>query len=632
MLQAINDRIKGWLGIVIVVLIGLPFAFWGIQSYMDDAGPRYAAKVNNIEISANEFERSVSVQRQSLLRQYGGQLPIEEKTLRERTLTQLINQRLLESVTYEDGYRISDSILSAKIKQLFTVDGVFDRLRFEANASSIGMSIPAYEQALRNELRLQQMQTAISNSSFATRKEINNLAALNEQTRDITVLTFGIEHFSTAKKPSKEEIKQYYEANLQRFMSPEKVKVDYLEITSDALSKNIDIDEDQIKKMYDDYVASISGREERKARHILLQVKTGDAASETAAKEKIQSLKKELEQGADFAELASKYSQDTGSAEDGGDLGWVALGEMVKPFERVLFDMSKGAVSDVVKTQFGYHLIKLDDIRGEKIETFDAKRGAFEEELKADGIASIFYDLSERLASITYENPDSLDVAAEDLGLTIQHSNYFTRVKGDGIAANEQLRNMAFSPLVLTQGSNSDLVEISPTHVVVFRLNDRIAATAIPLELVSSKIENILNVKNGHKQTKEAAAAIKARIEAGESIDSLKVDGIIVDVIASLGRTDNSKVSDTAILHNAFEIAPGKEDAPSVKEVDLISGDVALIVLTKVNIPEEISQDKLEQVKNDVLRDSSAREFSNTLLAIKDSADIEKNTRLVQKQ
>ena len=189
MLQAINDRIKGWLGIVIVVLIGLPFALWGIQSYLDDAGPRYAAKVNNIEISAIEFERSVSMQRQSMLRQYGGQLPVEEKVLRERTLTQLINQRLLESVTYESGYRISDSILSAKIKQLFTVDGVFDRSRFEASTRSLGMSIPMYEQTLRNELRLQQMQTAIANSSFVTKEEVHKLTKRTNRTFP-TICTF----------------------------------------------------------------------------------------------------------------------------------------------------------------------------------------------------------------------------------------------------------------------------------------------------------------------------------------------------------------------------------------------------------------------------------------------------------
>jgi len=627
MLQAINDRIKGWLGIVIVVLIGLPFALWGIQSYLDDAGPLYAAKVNNFEISANEFERSVSQQRQSMLRQYDGQLPIDEKMLRERTLTQLINQRLLEGVTFENGYRISDSILSARIKQQFTVDGIFDRVRFESSVASLGMSIPMYEHALRNELRLQQMQSAIANSSFVTKEEVGNLAALNEQTRDISVLTFNIEHFSTAAKPSDEEIKQYYEANMQRFMVPEKIKVDYVEIVSDSLAENIDVDEAQIKKMYDEYVASVSGREERKASHILIQTSDDKAA----ARSKIESLKQELDNGAVFSELAEKNSQDSGSAVEGGDLGWVALGEMVKPFEQTLFDMDKGSVSEIVETQFGYHLIKLDDIRSETVESLEIKRYAFEDELKEETVASMFYDLSERLASTAYENPDNLDVVVEELDLKASTSGYFSRSEGKEIAANEKVRNIAFSPLVLEQGSNSDIIEISPTHVVVLRLNEHIPATALPLEIVSSKIENILKAQNGHKQTQAAALDVKAKIEAGESVESLKADGIGVEVVASLGRKDSNKVSDPSIVHNAFEITPNIEGKPSVKVVDLISGDVALVVLDMVNSPETIDQGKLDLVKSEALRENAIRDFSSALLSIKENANIDKNNRILER-
>jgi len=627
MLQAINDRIKGWLGIVIVILIGLPFALWGIQSYFDDAGPRYAAKVNDSEISANEFERSVSMQRQSLLRQNGGKMPIEESVLRERTLTQMINQRLLEDVTYESGYRISDGVLSERIRQLFTVDGVFDRQRFEASVASIGMNIPMYENSLRNELRLQQMQSAIANSAFVTKEEVNKLASLSEQTRDISVLTFNLDHFSTATKATEEEIKQYYDANLQRFMVPEKIKIDYVEITSDALAENVQIDEDQIKKMYDDYVTSVSGREERRASHILIQTSEDKAAAQI----KIESLKKELELGADFAEMAKKHSQDPGSATNGGDLDWVALGEMVKPFEQVLFSMDKGAVSEVVETQFGYHLIKLDDIRSETIVPLGVKRYEFEDEIKADSVASLFYDLSERLASTAYENPDSLDIVVEDLGLKLNSSDYFSRIKGEGIAENEKVRSIAFSPLVLEQGSNSDIVEISPTHVVVLRLNEHVPATAIPLEDVSSKIENILKVQSGHKQTMAAAMDVKTKIEAGESAESFKADGINVEDIKSIARKDNTRVSDPSILRNAFAMMAGLEDKPSVKEVDLISGDVALVVLNKVNLPDNVLPGQLELVKTEALRENAIRDFSSALLVIKENAKIDRNMSLVNK-
>lgn len=628
MLQAINDRIKGWLGIVIVILIGLPFALWGIQSYLDDSGPRYAAKVNGSEITANDFERTVSLQRQSLIRESGGKLPIEEKVLRERTLKQLVNQRLLEELTYKSGYRISDSVLSERIKQLFTVDGVFDRARFEASVAALGMNIPMYEQTLRNELRLQQMQSAIVNTSFVTKEVVEKLAALNEQTRDITVLSFNIDNFSTAYTPGEPEIEQYYKANLQRFMVPEKVKVDYVEITSDALADTVTVDEQQIKKMYDDYVQSVSGREERKARHILIQT----SEDKDAARKKIESLKQEIEQGADFTELAKKYSQDKGSAAEGGDLGWVALGEMVKPFEQTLFEMEKGSVSDIVETQFGYHLIKLDDVRSEAVTSLDIKRYEFEDELKADAVASMFYDLSERLASTAYENPDSLDAVVDAMGLKVKTSDYFSRNTGEGIAVNEKVRNIAFSPVVLEQGINSDIIEISPTHVVVLRLNEHVPATAIPLESVSSKIENILKVQNAHKQTKAAALQIKEKIEAGESIAELSMEGVSVNDIISLGRNDSAKVSDPSILHHAFDMQLNQDAKPAVKLVDLISGDVALVVLNRVNLAENISQDKLDQVKSQALRDSALRDFSNALLAIKESADIDINKSVLEKE
>ena len=627
MLQAINDRIKGWLGIAIVILIGLPFALWGIQSYLDDTGPRYAAKVNDAEISANEFERAVSMQRQQLQNQNGG-APVDEKALREDTLDILINQRVLEEVTYNEGYRISDTILTERIKQLFTVDGIFDRDRFEAVVASNGMSVPMYEQSLRNELRLQQMQSAIVNSAFVTRQQVSQLATLDQQTRDISVLTFNIEHFSTAAKPTEDEIKQYYEANMQRFMRPEKIKLDYVEVTSDSLAQAVEVDEQQIRKMYEQYVDAVSGREERKARHILIQSSEAPAA----AKEKIELLAKQLEQGADFSALAKEHSEDPGSASEGGDLGWVALGDMVKPFEQVLFELQKGAVSGVVETQFGYHLIKLDDVRGESIESIEVKRYEFEDELKKDGIASIFYDMSERLASLAYENPDNLDVVVEEMGLKVNSTDYFTRFEGSGIAENEKVRNIAYSALVLEQGSNSDIIEINPDHVVVIRLNEHVPATAIPLAEVSSKIENILKVQKGHEQTRAAALDVKARIEAGESIDSVVAEGIDVVAVNGLGRKDTARVSDPSVLKSAFDITMADDGKSAVNVVDLMSGDVALVVLSSINTPDAVTQDKTDLVRSEMLRENAIRDFSNALVVIKDNATIETNKNILQRQ
>jgi peptidyl-prolyl cis-trans isomerase D len=475
------------------------------------------------------------------------------------------------------------------------------------------------------------MQNAIAESTFVTRQQINRLASLDEQTRDITVLTFGVEHFSTAKAPAEDEIKQYYEANMQRFMEPEKVKVDYVEIVSESLNNAVEVDESKIEKMYEQYVSIVKGREERKARHILLET-SGDKA---AAKDKIESIRKEIENGADFADLAKQYSDDKGSAAQGGDLGWVALGDMVKPFENALFAMklsdNQASVSEVVESQFGYHLIKLEDVRSEAIEPLAVKRYEFEEELKADSVASLFYDLSERLASTAYENPDSLDAVVEELELKVSTTDYFTRNSGKGISDNAKLRDIAYSSLVLEQGSNSDIIEISPTHVVVIRLNEHVPAKAIPLENVSSRIEAILEAESGHEQTRAAALDVKSRIEAGESISDLQADGVSIEDINALGRMDNARTSDPAVLRTAFDMISAEDGKPVIRDIDLMSGDVALVVLNKVNIPESVSKDKMDLVKNTLRRENSVRDFSNVLLSIKENADIDRNRRMLER-
>ena len=213
----------------------------------------------------------------------------------------------------------------------------------------------------------------------------------------------------------------------------------------------------------------------------------------------------------------------------------------------------------------------------------------------------------------------------------MQASGYFSRNDGEGIAANDKVREIAFSSLVLEQGSNSDIVEISPTHVIVLRLNEHIPSTAMPLESVSSRIENILKVKNGHKQTKDAATEAKAKLEAGESIKSIQTDGVRIENIASVGRTDRSKIANPSVLQSAFELIPGKDGQVSIKEVDVFNGDVALVVLNKINMSEEVEKTQLDQVAGEVNRESAIRDFSSALQAMKDHAEIDNNPRIIER-
>ncbi len=629
MLQAINDRIKGWLGIVVVLLIGLPFALWGIQSYFDDSGPRYAAKVNGVEISTGELEYNVSIQRQKYLKQFNGRLPFEEKVLRAQVLNQLINQRLLESATLDEGFRIPDSVLAATIKQQFTVDGKFDRARLDSALSAMGRSPQQYEYELRNELRIRQLQSAIANSGIVSEAEVNELAAIEQQLRDVSILTFSVDKFAGDYQPDTAEIEEYYKAHQQQFMVPEKVKVDYVELTIDDISQDIDVDEAKVQAMYDEYVASVSSREERKASHILISA-GADEASKKAARAKLEEIKTRLENGESFAELAKNYSQDPGSAEKGGDLDWVAVGDMVKPFESALFSMEKGAVSDIVETQFGFHLIKLADIRSEEVQPLGIKRYEFEEELKADAAASLFYDMSEELANKAYENPDNLDGVVESMGIKLQTSDYFDRQQGDGIAENEKVRNIAFSNDVLEQGLNSDVIEITPKHIVVLRLNEHVDAMPIPMEVVTPKIEASLKAKAGLQKTQDAAMKVKQQLEAGATVESVVSEGVELSQPGAVGRRDFTKVKEPSLINKIFEMSTPVDDKPVIKDTVMLTGDVALIVLHKTIVPETLAQDKKDAIKTELRQQTASEEFGAILELIKSKADIDINKRLLE--
>ena len=629
MLQAINDRIKGWLGVLVVILIGLPFALWGIQSYLDDSGPHYVAKVNDVEISAPELEFTLSLQRQKLLQQNEGKLPVDDKTLRKQVLRQLVNQRLLEAVSYDEGYRIPDGMLANRIKTLFTVDGKFDQARVEQQLAAMGRTPQQFEYELRNEMRVQQYQTGFAVSSYIPDSIVRQIVTLEDQKRQVAILTFYAESFGGNETPSEDAIKSYYEANRQQFMLPEKVKVDYVEIRLADLAKDTPVDEARVQEMYEAYKASVADKEQRKARHILI-TSDGSADGDKKARETIEKIKKQLDKGADFAKLAQQYSQDPGSAKQGGDLGWVATGDMVKPFEQALFALKKGQTSDIVKTRFGYHLIRLDDIRQQAIAPLAEKRAGFEAEIRKEEAKNRFYDLSEELANKAYENPDSLDAIVDSMGLPLKTSEFFDRNKGKGIASSVKVRNVAFSPEVLEEGVNSDVVEVSPEHIVVLRLNEHREATPIPLDSVRDKVVAILRTRAGVKKTMAAAEKARARLEAGESVEAIKGNGISLDQPKPLGRLDFTKVPDPNLIGLIFEMPAPVDGKPVIKLHELSTGDVALVVLQKVVKPEKISDERMTLVRSQLRQQMATDEFSAIMKMLKARADIDINKRLLE--
>ena len=629
MLQAINDRIKGWLGALVIIMITIPFAFWGIESYIGGGGKQFAAMVNGEEIPLNQFENAYSNQLARLNQQFGSALPFSNEQIKEQVLDQLINSVVLEEGSYSSGYRVSDTSLKQSIASLFRRDGKFDRDYFENVVASNGMTISQYEVRLRNELRVLQKRNAILATAILTDEEARQLAALQQQERDIRLIKFNVDTGSADIVVTEQDIEDYYNTNADRYMTPESVSVEYIEMTNDELANSIDVDEGRLAEMYDDYKRSALEKEERKARHILMQMGTSAENNKEALMPRIEELQQKLNDGESFEELAAEYSDDPGSAKQGGDLGWVAMGEMVKPFEDALFSMNKGEVSGIVETQFGLHLIKLEDIRTPELQTLAEKRSEFEQELKQDAISGMFYDITENMAVTAYENPESLDAVVDAVNKQAEKTELFTRDSGTGIAGNQKFRTPAFSSSVIEQGLNSDIIEITPNHVAVLRLLEHQPASKKPLQEVRSDIENILRLKTAHDITMTAAEEAKNQIMAGAAAETVLADNQVVAGPDTVKRTDPGNV-DPMVVGAAFQMPYPENDKPSIQVVNLVSGDIALVLLDKVTTPVEIASDQIKAVRQQLENDVANSDFEFALATLKDAAEIQRNTSLLQ--
>lgn len=630
MLQSINDRIQGWLGWVIVAFISVPFALFGIQSYLEVDGNKFVATVNDTEITPIAFDRALSQQRARLQQMFGKNMPQSEaydKILKQQVLNQLITTEALNQYANETGYTISNASLSSAIQSIdaFKEDGVFSQDLYEKVINSQGMSLAGFEAMYRQELSTSHIQNTIMSSAISTSSEISQQQALNNQHRNISYIEFDASKYIAKSDVTDGEAKASFEQNSFRYMNPEQVSVQYLELKSEQLQNEVPISEADIKKSYDAYVENAKTNEQRKASHILVTLASdGSDAEKKLAKEKIEKVENELSAGADFAALAKQYSNDEGSAANGGDLGLVSKGMMVKAFEETLFDLNKGQVSEVVRTEFGYHIIKLNEIQAAKIESFETKKSSIEKELKETGVQNLFYERAELLANLAYENPESLDLVAEQLKLKIQKTALFTRTNGVGVAANAKVRNSAFEDAILKDKLNSNAIEITNKHVVVIRVEDHKPATAKDFELVKSNIVAELKIKQAKQKAQDAAAELVEKVQTDSTVSNWTA---LMSQLNSSAKSLNlikrdSDKADSQLVKAAFKLSKPQAGKVSFKQVAMSNGNAAVVVVTTVKDMDAGNKQSLTEAGKKLNNDTANKEFAAVVAAIKSTFEI----------
>ena len=626
MLMQIRERTSGILAYIIVILITIPFAFWGIQEYFGQPGDQKVAEVNGEEIVKRVFDAQVQDQRRYLKSILGSSfdtLYSDENKLKQTVLDSLIQNTLLSDEIKNAGYRISDTKLTERIQSVpqFQNAGRFDTAKYEQLLASQRRSPVEFENQLRQEESINQYQGSAVYSSFLTTKDKQQYAALKQQKRDFDY--FFISTDANSVKVTDTDVSEYYEANKQSFKTPQRVKLEYLEVKQKEIGEAMTFSEDEIQSSYDDDPGRYQTPELRKASHILVKL-SEDAPEETvaAALSKLQTAADSIKDGADFATLAEEISEDSFSAKKGGNLGFISRTDIDNPvFVKKLFSMKKNDVSVPLRTKLGVQLIKLEDITASKAKPFDQVRSQIENELRADASEKEYIELSERLSNLSYVNEDNLLAAADELDMTVQTTDWIMGAEPEGLASYPTVISAAFSDDVLNKGANSSLLEVAEGHAVVVRILEHEPSEIQSLEEVEGKVKaTVKSIKARDQLLAKATDAIEKLNKNASELDSvLTQNDAPLEKAGNLLRDDESVPSE--IVEYAFTLS-AESGYPVFDGIELDDGQFAIIKLNNVAMVSEENA-KVETAEwISVQGEYGRREMQAMLNALRETRDV----------
>jgi peptidyl-prolyl cis-trans isomerase D len=568
---------------VVLGAIGLVFVFWGINWTM--SAPNYAAKVNGSEVSANEVRQSYQQQLAQVERQSNGSVSDAQRNeIRKRVLDDYVNSEALVTRADALGYRVGDQELLDAMSQvpIFQVDGKFDKAHAVAVLRAQGRSIPEIEALFRRDAKLRQLDSALSLSSFATATEIKQYRALTRQQRELAWVSFSADKYANQATPDDAAVKTYYDAHKSAYMTPETVDLRYLEISLSQLASKVSVDDAQLKTYYDEQKVKTPERftaaEQRRVSHILLPV--ANPKDDAAVKAKAEGILKRAQAGEDFAALAKQFSQDPGSAQQGGDLGWSERKVWVAPFADAAYSMKVDEIRGPVKTQFGYHILKLVGIRPATVKTFEQSKADLETEYRRSEAEKLFNNAQDQLADAALQNTTDIDVVARKAGLTVLEVPAFSRIDGGGALGKvPAVIDAAFSQDVL-DGRLSPIVEVEKGRGVVLRATDHKLPQQKPLDAVRSEVVAAWKKQRGVELAAAAAADAVKRLTAGESWDAVvKTAGATALPAKFVTRSDQDVPLE--IRTTAFG-QPKPAGKPIYSDTRLTNGDAAVIALSAV--------------------------------------------------
>lgn len=614
-IQTMRDNSDGVVAKVIVGLIIIVFAVFGMGSITTFLAPvPKVATVNGEDVTQQEMEIQVERTRRLLLAQNNNPSAIDEDQLRSDVLENLISRKLMASAADSLGLTYGNARLDSEIVEtpVFQVDGVYNPEQFRTILNNAGFTPTGYREEMRLDKVLNQMGTAVQSTAFMTSREARRATSLSQQSRDIAYLRVAVEDLLDDVELTDEDVESYYESNPAMFMTEETVDLRYVELKKEDLLDDVVVDEDALASFFADTQDIYAEPERRRLAHILIEI--NDDQDETAAKAKIDGIYQQIIDGADFAALAKSESNDPGSAELGGDLGFTDPGTFVEEFENVGYALSLNQMSKPVLTEFGYHIIKLIDIEEATQPSLADVRDRVEEAYRDAEAEGLFVDLSAQLSELAFESSD-LEGPAAELDLEIKSTGPVSRTVTSGFAAGAGVLDAAFSFDVLQDGNNSALIEITPNHHAVVRVAEHQPSELKSLDLVRGEVETIVRREKAEALAQEQAEQMVTMLEEG-SITRYVADqfGLSWTVVANASRSERE--IDAEIIRKAFSLPRPAEGNKAVGHLVLANGDTAVVSVTNVQNkePEAIDVANMESLA----RVLAAREGSSDFQSLRE--------------
>jgi peptidyl-prolyl cis-trans isomerase D len=610
MLQNIRNNIQGTAAKVIIALIIVPFALFGIDSLFGGTAQPPAAVINGEKISEGELQQAIALQKRRLLGMMGDQINptmLDDGILRKPALNTLIKQKLLLQAADDVGIEVSTAQLHATIASMpqFQEDGQFSQARYEQVLRVQGYSSSFFKQLLKSDLTIQQLSSAVAGSAFVGGPELSRSVGLLHETRDYHFIKVGKAPFNKDIDISAEDIEAYYQANKGKFQSQEKLRYSYLELKESAFYEPVS--EEQLMAEYQRLIEANNQLIEREAAHILIEIT--DELSREQALQQLKGIRSDIQAGANFEALAKQYSTDAGSSAEGGALGYTSGDSFPPEFEEALASLKTGEVSQVVETDAGLHLIKLLAVRKPELPSIDTTRLEITERLRVQQSQPKLLHAVEQLRDLVF-NAENLAMPAKELGLTVKASEWQNKSDNSGLFEFAALKNAAFDVELRSQGLNSEVFEITPEHYAVIHVEEYKAPELLALDTVRNQIVSSLSAQRAELALVAAAEKMKESLELGKRAEDVaKFENLQWNAIVAGKRGDISV--DTAIRNRAFGMSR-PESKHSVSVVRLENGDRAVVQLLNVKYGElpQLDVALAADAQKNAYRNKSSQDFS----------------------